>query len=174
MNLTHDTHAGVDTPGMPHAESMEGMARHSASVIVRAPAEQVYQMFTNFEDFPRHLTYVKEVTYYDNARSHWAADIVGHHEWDAINTDWIEGKQLGWRSTDGFENAGRVTFDDLGGGCTRVTVTIAYNPPAGVLGDAAEALGAGTAFEEALQRDLDNFARMVEQGPGEAMERQAA
>lgn len=174
MKPTQDTTKYAGTPDMPDMEGRENTARHSASVVVRAPTERVYRMFTHFEDFPKYMTYVKEVTHYDNARSHWAADIVGHHEWDAINTDWIEGRQVGWRSTDGFENEGRVTFDDLGDGRTRVTVAIAYNPPAGILGDAGEALGAGNAFKEALQRDLDNFARMAEQEPGQGVERLAA
>jgi uncharacterized membrane protein len=48
---------------------------------------------------------------------------------------------------------------------TLVDVFIAYNPPAGALGDAGEKLGAGSRFEKALQQDLDNFARMVDQAP---------
>jgi len=141
------------------------MAEHTASVVVNSPAHQVYSLFSHFNDFPKFMSYIKEVTYYDYERSHWVADIVGHHEWDAINENWIEGKQIGWRSTDGLENSGRVMFTDLGGGLTKVDVTINYNPPAGVLGDAGEALGAGRRFDSALQKDLENFANMVQQAP---------
>src|SRR5256884_9778780 len=143
----------------------EEMAKHSASIIVGAPADQVYRLFSHFNDFPKFMTCVREVTYYDDQRSHWVADILGHHEWDAINSDWIENRQIGWRSVDGLENSGKVTFDDLGDGRTRVTVTIQYDPPAGVLGDAAEILAAGREFEECLRTDLENFARMGETAP---------
>ena len=84
------------------------------------------------------MSFVKEVTYYDNQRSHWVAEVVGRHEWDAINENWIEDRQIGWRSTSGFENAGRVTFEPLGANQTLVNVLIRYNPPAGILGDAGE------------------------------------
>ena len=146
------------------------MAEHTASVTVHAPANQVYQLFSHFNDFPKFMSYVKEVTYYDTQRSHWVADIVGHHEWDAINENWVENRQIGWRSTDGLENAGRVAFDDLGEGNTQVSVTVTYNPPAGFLGDIGEALGAGKRFETAMQRDLDHFARMVEEAPEGALD----
>ena len=111
------------------------MAQHNASVTVNAPLHQVYQLFSHFNDFPKFMSYIKEVTYYDNERSHWVADVVGHHEWDAINENWIPDKQIGWRSTDGLENSGVVRFTSAGDMQTKVEVTLNYNPPVGVLGD---------------------------------------
>lgn len=146
------------------------MAEHKASVTVNAPIQQVYQLFSHFNDFPKFMTYIKEVTYYDNEHSHWVADIVGHHEWDAANENWIENRQIGWRSTEGLENSGRVTFDDMGEDRTKVDLYVTYNPPIGVLGDIGEALGAGKRFEKALQSDLDNFARMVQEAPPGALD----
>ena len=146
------------------------MAEHQASVMVNAPVDQVYQMFTHFNDFPKFMHFVKEVTYYDDIRSHWVAEIDGHHEWDAVNTGWQTNKQIGWESTDGLENRGVVTFQSVGQNQTQVTVMISYNPPGGVIGDAGEALVAGKRFEKALQQDLDNFARMVEDAPPGALD----
>jgi uncharacterized membrane protein len=146
------------------------MAIHTASVTVNAPAHQVYSLFSHFNDFPKFMTYVKEVTYYDEQRSHWVADMLGHHEWDAVNEGWIPDRQIGWRSVDGLDNSGRVVFEDLGEGRTRVTVTVEYDPPAGILGDAGEALGAGSRFESALQTDLDHFAAMVREAPPGALD----
>jgi uncharacterized membrane protein len=146
------------------------MAEHHASVTVNAPIEQVYALFTHFNDFPKFMHFVKEVTYYDDQRSHWVADVVGRREWDALNDNWIENRQIGWRSTDGVENSGLVTFQSEGPNQTRVDVMIDYNPPAGVLGDIGEKLGAGSHFEQALQRDLTHFAEMVEQAPPGALD----
>ncbi len=148
----------------------QGLTEHGAAVDVNAPVHQVYALFTHFNDFPKFMSFVKEVTYYDDQRSHWVAEIVGRHEWDAINEDWVEDRQVGWRSINGFENTGRVTFEPLGPDQTRVNVLIRYNPPAGVLGDVGEKLGAGSRFENALQHDLDNFARMVDQAPPGALD----
>lgn len=150
--------------------NVKNWVQHHASVTVNAPVHQVYSLFTHFNDFPKFMSFVKEVTYYDEQRSHWVAEIVGHREWDAMNEDWIENRQVGWRSTNGFENKGRVTFQTTGPMQTRVDVYIDYNPPAGVLGALGERLGAGSRFEKSLQHDLDNFARMVDQAPPGALD----
>lgn len=146
------------------------MAQHSASVTINAPVQQVYQLFTHFNDFPKFMSYVKEVTYYDDQRSHWVVDVVGNHEWDAVNENWIENKQIGWRSSDGLENSGVVKFSPVGDNQTRVDVMVQYNPPAGWLGNLGEYLGAGKRFETTLQRDLNNFAEMVAQAPRGALD----
>jgi len=145
-------------------------ATHSAEVTVNAPANQVYALFSHFNDFPKFMSFVKEVTYHNDQTSHWVADVVGQHEWDAINEDWIPDQQIGWRSTNGLENFGKVTFAPVSNNRTRVTVTINYNPPAGVLGDAGEKLGAGSRFQQALERDLNHFGEMVNQAPAGALD----
>lgn len=146
------------------------MATHKASVVVHAPSRQVWDLWSHFNDFPKFMSHVKEVTYRDKERSHWVVDVVGAHEWDAVNENWIEGKQIGWRSVDGLENSGIVTFDSLGDNQTRINVTLDYNPPAGVLGDLVEILGAGKRFESKMQEDLDHFARMVNSAPAGALD----
>src|SRR5437870_9549974 len=88
--------------------NVKNWVQHHASVTVNAPVHQVYSLFTHFNDFPKFMSFVKEVTYYDEQRSHWVADVVGQHEWDAVNENWIEERQIGWRSTNGLENAGLV------------------------------------------------------------------
>jgi len=146
------------------------MVEHHASVMVNAPVHQVYSLFTHFNDFPKFMSFVKEVTYYDDQRSHWVAEVVGQHQWDAVNENWVEDRQIAWRSYNGMENAGKVTFQPAGSNQTRVDVFVDYNPPAGVLGAIGEKLGAGSRFENNLQHDLNNFARMVDQSPQDALD----
>ncbi len=138
---------------------------HSAAITVNAPVSQVYALFSHFNDFPKFMSYIKEVTYKDSQTSHWVADVAGSHEWDAVNENWIEGKQIGWRSTSGIQNHGSVTFETVGDSQTKVVVSLSYDPPVGVLGDAGEKLGVGKHFEQKLQHDLDHFAQMVAQAP---------
>ena len=128
-------------------------AAHHASVTVNAPVHQVYSMFTHFTDFPKFMSFVKEVTYSDQQTSHWVADIVGRHEWDAVNENWLPDRQVGWHSTSGIENFGKVTFEPIGANQTKVDVYVNYNPPAGMIGDVGEKMGAGKRFEQALQLD---------------------
>ncbi len=148
----------------------ERLAEHHATATVNAPVHQVYTLFSHFNDFPKFMTFVKEVTYYDEQNSHWVTNLAGSHEWDAVNEQWIEDRQIGWRSTRGLENTGRVTFQPAGANQTRIDVYVNYNPPAGVLGDIGENVGIGKRFDAALQEDLDHFARMVDQAPPGALD----
>ncbi|HLG76924.1 MAG TPA: SRPBCC family protein [Ktedonobacteraceae bacterium] len=143
---------------------------HGASVTVNAPVHQVFSLFSHFNDFPKFMSFVKEVTYYDNQRSHWVADIAGTHEWDAVNENWVTDRQIGWRSTNGLENLGKVTFTPTSSNQTQINVLVSYDPPAGVLGDAGEKLGVGSRFEHALENDLKHFARMVDEAPAGALD----
>lgn len=144
--------------------------QHQASVTVNAPVHQVYELFTHFNDFPKFMSFVKEVTYLDDQTSHWVADAVGQHEWDAINDSWVKNQLIRWHSINGLENSGQVTFQPVGANQTLVDVVIIYNPPAGVLGDIVENLGVGSTFDSKLQHDLNHFARMVEQAPPGALD----
>ncbi|HZC78718.1 MAG TPA: SRPBCC family protein [Ktedonobacterales bacterium] len=81
------------------------MAEHQASMVVNAPVEQVFAMFTHFNDFPKFMRFVKEVTYHDEQNSHWVTEVVGRHEWDAVNENWLANRQIGWRAREGLENA---------------------------------------------------------------------
>jgi uncharacterized membrane protein len=146
------------------------LSSHQASVTVDAPVHQVYALFSHFNDFPKFMSFVKEVTYADAQNSRWVADIAGRHEWNATNQNWIEDRQIGWRSTKGLENTGKVTFEQISPEKTRVNVDIAYNPPAGMLGDIAEKAGVGGHFDQVLQKDLNHFAEMVQQAPQGALD----
>jgi ribosome-associated toxin RatA of RatAB toxin-antitoxin module len=146
------------------------MAEHSAAVTVNAPVHQVYQLYSHFNDYPKFMTFVKEVTYLDDQRSHWVVDVAGKHEWDAVNDDWIPDRQIGWRSVDGVSNSGRVRFEPIGTLLTHVTVEVTYEPPQGILGQLGEVLGAGGQFERRLHHDLEHFANMVEHAPAGALD----
>lgn len=138
---------------------------HHAAVTVNAPVHQTYNIFSHFNDFPKFMSFVKEVTYYDNERSHWVVDVAGQHEWDAVNDGWIPDQQIGWRSVRGLKNAGHVTFQPVSSQQTLVDVYVNYEPPAGVLGNLGERIGVGKHFDTVLQRDLQNFARLVDLTP---------
>ncbi len=146
------------------------MAEHHASVTINAPVHQVYSLFTHFNDFPKFMHFVKEVTYYDDQRSHWVVQVLRRYEWDAINEDWIEDRQIGWRSIRGLQNTGKVKFRPINSESTIVDIYILYKPPTGPLGNFGENLGVNSYFDSVLQRDLNHFARMVELAPPGAMD----
>src|SRR5258708_20527317 len=98
------------------------MTEHYASVTINAPQHQVYALFTHFNDFPKFMHFVKEVTYYNEQRTHWVVQVLGEYEWDAVNEDWIPDRQIGWRSISGLSNAVKVKFSSLGPNRTMVDV----------------------------------------------------
>ncbi len=149
---------------------MANYAEHHAAVTVNAPVRQVYALFSHFNDFPKFMSFVKEVTYADDQHSHWVAEVAGRHEWDAVNENWVSDQQIGWHSTSGLDNFGKVTFEPSGSNQTRVDVFVSYDPPVGIIGDIGEKLGAGSRFENALQNDLTHFARMVDEAPAGALD----
>src|ERR1700730_3466345 len=145
----------------------KSMTEHYASVTITAPVHQVYTLFTHFDDFPKFMHFVKEVTYYDNQRTHWVAHVLRDYEWDAINEDWIPDQQIGWRSTSGLKNTGKVKFRSLGPNRTMVDVYISYTPPTGTIGVLGDTFGGSEYFAAVLREDLNHFAHMVEQAsPG--------
>lgn len=146
------------------------MTEHYASVTVKAPVHQVYALFTHFDDFPKFMHFVKEVTYSDRQRTHWVVQVLGNYEWDAIHEDWIPDRQVGWRSINGLRNAGKVKFRPLGQNRTMVDVYISYTPPSGPIGLLGDSLGGSEYFANILRQDLLNFARMVEEAPPGALD----
>ncbi len=146
------------------------MSEHQAHITVHAPLHQVYTFFSHFNDFPKFMSFVKEVTYYDEQRSHWVAQFAGTHEWDAVNEDWLPDQQIGWRSTSGLENHGRVKFMPLSPEYTQVNVYMTYTTPAGIIGTALAHLGLDEHFDTVLQQDLQHFATMVEEAPPGALD----
>lgn len=146
------------------------MSEHHVSVTVNAPVHQVYEFFSHFNDFPKFMSFVKEVTYYDEQRSHWVTDVAGNQEWDAVNEDWVPDQQIGWRSINGLKNSGKVKFLPLGTSRTQVDVFLNYVPPAGIVGEAVDRMGYDSHFDRVLQQDLNNFAHMVELAPVGALD----
>jgi len=138
------------------------MAKHTASVVVHAPVEQVYAFWTRFPDYPKFMSHVRSVSYIDGEKTRWVVNVVGRHEWAARNENWIPDRQIGWRSIDGLENCGLVAFAPRADGATEINVMIEYTPPAGFFGRIGEVLGAGKAFEHQLREDLARFAELFE------------
>lgn len=143
---------------------------HRAEVTVPASVHQVYELFSHFNDYPKFMSHIKQVTYLDDERSHWVADVAGRQEWLAMNEGWEQDKTIGWRSIRGLKNNGIVSFTPASEGVTSLSVVVVYNPPASALGDVGEILGAGMALEKALQLDLDNFVQMVREAPSGALD----
>jgi uncharacterized membrane protein len=142
------------------------MSKVKKSVTVQAPVDVVYAAWHNFENFPNFMSNIEEVRVVSGNRSHWKAKgpLGSNAEWDAEVTLDEPNEAIGWRSIEGdrtVKTAGRVNFREDGGG-TCVDVTIEYDAPGGLIGEAAAKLFSNP--EQQVEADLHRFKELMEQG----------
>ena len=134
------------------------------TLLVAAPVERVYEFWTDYENFPRFMSNVREVQDLGGGRSRWVVSGPGGVpiKWDSVLTEQVPGETIAWRSRPGsmLENAGVVRFRPEGGG-TRMDLRLCYNPPAGGAGQAvAELLGSDPRAK--LNEDLARLKALLE------------
>ncbi|MGQ0600339.1 MAG: SRPBCC family protein [Anaerolineales bacterium] len=134
------------------------------SIIVMGSLEDVFNLWANFETFPMFMKDIKSVTKLDDRLSHWVMQgpLGTVIEWDADTTTFEPHRCIGWNSKDHgpITTSGQVTFAELGLNETEVTVTLKYDPPAGLAGEVVAALFASP--EKRLEDDLRRFKTHVE------------
>ena len=129
------------------------------SVEVDAPVTQVYNQWTQFEEFPKFMDGVEQVQQLDEKRLHWVAEIAGKKkEWDAEIFEQVPDQKIAWRSTSGAQNAGIVSFRPLGTNRTQVTVRMEYEPE-GPIESVGAALGA---VSGRIEGDLERFKKFIQ------------
>ena len=130
------------------------------SIEVDAPLQQVYNQWTQFEEFPRFMDGVEEVRQLDDKRLFWKAQIFGkNEEWEAEIYEQIPDKRIAWRSTSGAPNAGAVSFSTAGANRTVVTLSISYAPQ-GAVEKIGDALGL---VSTKVDGDLKRFRDFIEE-----------
>jgi uncharacterized membrane protein len=137
------------------------------TINVAAPVERVWELWSNFEQFPRFMSHLREVRKVDENRSHWVAKGPAGVpvEWDAVVTEWQPNEALAWKSVEGsvVQTAGRVRFRPMPNGNTEIDVHMSYNPPAGALGHAVASLF-GADPKRAMDEDMLRLKSLLEEG----------
>jgi uncharacterized membrane protein len=135
------------------------MSTIEQSIEVDAPVRTVYDQWTQFEEFPRFMEGIDEVTHLDATHLHWKASVGGKtNEWDAEITEQLPDKRVAWKSTSGTANAGVVTFHRLDEHRTKVLVQLDWEPD-GVVETLGSAVGSDS---RRVQGDLERFKELVE------------
>lgn len=134
------------------------MATIEKSIDVHVPVPVAYGQWTQFEEFPRFMEGVEQVTQIDDSHVHWVAEIGGERrEWDAEIVEQEPDRVIAWRSTAGTPNAGRVEFRPIDAG-TRVSVRMEHEPEG-----FKESVGSFFGRDEAqVEEDLERFRDLVE------------
>lgn len=148
-----------------------GAGRHAVDVHkvinVAAPIDEVWELWNNYENFPRFMSHLEEVRRTGERRSHWVATGPAgrRFEWDAVTTELVPKELLAWKSVEGsaVENAGIVRFRPNPDGTTQIDVRISYDPPGGAIGHAIAALF-GADPKRAMDEDMVRLKSLLEEG----------
>jgi carbon monoxide dehydrogenase subunit G len=129
------------------------------SIEVEVPVRMVYDQWSRFEEFPRFMSGVEEVRRVGDAMTHWVAHFAGvRREWDAAIVEQVPDEKVAWAATTGATNAGAVFFDSVAAGCTRVRLTLDFEPEGVVerIGDVLDVV------QRQAVADLDRFKEFIE------------
>jgi uncharacterized membrane protein len=134
------------------------MERIEKSIEVRCPVRAAYNQWTQFEEFPKFMSGVKEVKQLDDTHVHWHAEIWGKDkEWDAEIVEQVPDQRIAWRSTSGdAPNNGTVRFEPVGQDSTRVKLTMEYEPQ-GAVENIGDALGVMSRRVETTVKQFKDF-----------------
>src|SRR5687767_2926645 len=135
------------------------MSNIEKSIDVDVPVRTAYNQWTQFEEFPRFMEGVREVTQLDDKRLRWRAEVVGKDkEWTAEITEQHPDERIAWKSTSGARNAGVVTFHRLSDVKTRIMLQLEYDPE-GVIENVGDAVGM---MSSRVKGDLERFKEFIE------------
>src|SRR5690242_11781927 len=129
------------------------------AVDVAAPISEVYEKWTEYEEWPKFMHRLDRVSQEDDTNISFKTKIWGiSREFKAEIIDEQEGERVKWRVTEGVSHTGVVTFHELGPRLTRVDVDIDVHP-----GSMIEKLGRGLRHaKRAVRADLHRFKAHVE------------
>jgi carbon monoxide dehydrogenase subunit G len=133
--------------------------RIEKQIMVNVPVSTAYNQWTQFEDFPRFMGGVKQVTQLGDDRLQWIAEIGGvRRQWEAKILEQAPDRKVAWAATEGATNAGAVTFEDVGGGQTSVRLSLDYEPE-GIVEKIGDKLNI---VEKQAEGDLARFKDFIE------------
>ena len=144
----------------------ENAMKVQKAININAPIDEVYQYWHNFENFPRFMNHVKEVSTQGGLSTWKVAGPVGTSvEFQSHITQDIPNELIVWETVPDsqVQHAGFVRFDENRDGSTRVTVQMNYVPPAGALGHAVAQLF-GVDPRQAMHEDLIQLKSLLEEG----------
>ncbi|BCA55975.1 Cyclase/dehydrase [Nitrospira sp. KM1] len=128
-------------------------------VEISVPVTVAYNQWTQFEEFPRFMNGVEQVTQLDTTHLKWKANIGGKtEEWTAEITEQVPDERIAWKSLDGTQNAGVVTFHRLSDTRSKVMLQLQYEPH-GMVENVGEAIGV---VSNRVESDLERFKTYIE------------
>lgn len=139
------------------------------TIVINRPPAELYRFWRSFDNLPRVMSHLQSVFVINDRLSYWVGQtLVGGPtvEWDAEVVNDIENERIEWRSLADadLDHTGSVELAPcVDGQSTKLTLTLHYALPAGMLGVAvAEIFGEDP--EDKLAQDLQRFKERMEEG----------
>jgi uncharacterized membrane protein len=100
------------------------------SIDVGLPVRLVYDLWTEFENFPGYMKKVESVARESDEVLHWKAQVfVSHRTWKAHVIEQVPDKHIVWRSEGAKGHVdGTVSFHELAPELTRILLVLEYHP----------------------------------------------
>ena len=118
--------------------------RFQKTITVHAPVEQVFEFWSNPENFAKIMEHVQEVKRTGENRFRWTVSgpAGSSISWASRFTQSTPNEMLVWRSEPGsvVRSGGIARFQPTQDGATRIHLLMSYNPPAGAIGHALATL----------------------------------
>ena len=141
--------------------------RFQKTITVHAPVEQVFEFWSNPENFAKIMEHVQEVKRTGENRFLWTVSgpAGSSISWTSRITQSTPNETLVWRSEPGsvVRSGGIARFQPTEDGATRIHLLMSYNPPAGAIGHALATLF-GVGPKSVLDEDLIRVKSLVEHG----------
>ena len=129
------------------------------TVDVAVPVRTAYNQWTQFEQFPRFMEGVEQIEQVTDTLTHWKIKIGGvEREFDAEITEQHPDERVAWKSVEGTEHAGVVTFHRLADDVTRVTLQL-DTVPEGIVEKLGDKLGL---VKRRAHGDMERFKTYIE------------
>jgi len=127
---------------------------------VDVPVSVAYHQWTRFEEFPRFMDGVDKIERLDDRRLQWHVSIGGvERTFEARIEDQDPDRRIAWRSTEGEEQAGTVTFEPIETARTRVHLKMTYAPQ-----NVVDKVGAALEIiDRRVAGDLEAFKAFIEE-----------
>lgn len=140
------------------------MEKTEKAIEINAPVGVVFELYSDFENFPKWMNHIKEVRRTGENYTRWAADApLGINiEWEAETTALEPNRRVAWRTVRGdVEMEGEVTFKETGRDQTSMHLVLGYSPPAGHLGTLMAKLF-GNDPDKEIDEELRRFKKLAE------------
>ena len=141
--------------------------RFQKTITVHAPVEQVFEFWSNPENFAKIMEHVQEVKRTGENRFLWTVSgpAGSSISWTSRITQSTPNETLVWRSEPGsvVRSGGIARFQPTEDGATRIHLLMSYNPPAGAIGQALATLF-GVRPKSVLDEDLIRVKSLFEHG----------